>query len=76
MVGFGFGFGFGWLVVSSYGLMEDDAVEMLHYYGFHLSSALSKISSPFRENYNLVVFPFLFHIFMQLTNLWFIRLQE
>ena len=31
-----------------------------------------KISSPFRENSNVVVFLFSFHIFMPLTNLWFI----
>ena len=34
-----------------------------------------KISSPFRENSNVVVFPLPFHIFMPLTNMWFIRLQ-
>ena len=36
--------------------------------------SLCKISSPFRENKNMVVFPFPFHIFMPLANLWFIRL--
>ena len=30
-----------------------------------------KISSPFKENNNVVVFPFPFHIFMPLANLWF-----
>ena len=34
-----------------------------------------EISNHFKENNNLVVFPFPFHIFMPLTNLWFIRLQ-
>ena len=33
-----------------------------------------KILSPFREK-NVVVSPSLFHIFMPLANLWFIRLQ-
>ena len=33
---------------------------------------LCKISSSFRENNNVVVFPFPFHIFMLLSNLWFI----
>ena len=33
------------------------------------------ISSLFRGNNNVVVFPFPFHIFMPLTNMWFIRLQ-
>ena len=34
-----------------------------------------EISSPFRDNNKVVVFPFLFHIFMPLPKLWFIRLQ-
>ena len=29
----------GMLLVSKYGLMEEDAVEVLQYYGFHLSSS-------------------------------------
>ena len=37
--------------------------------------SLCKICSPFRENNNVVVFPFPFNIFMPLTNLWFIHLQ-
>ena len=31
-----------------------------------------KISSPFRENINVIVFPFPFHVFMPLANLCFI----
>ena len=34
-----------------------------------------KMSSAFRENNIVVVFPFPFYIFMPLPNLWFIRLQ-
>ena len=34
-----------------------------------------KISSSFRENSNVVVFKFPFHICMPLVNLWFIHLQ-
>ena len=34
------------------------------------------ISSLFGENNNVVVFPFPFHIFMPLTKLWFVCLQE
>ena len=34
-----------------------------------------RISSPFRENNNVVVFQFHFHILMPLAHLWFIRLQ-
>ena len=33
------------------------------------------ISSPFKENNNVVVFPFHYQIFMSLINLWFICLQ-
>jgi hypothetical protein len=35
-----------------------------------------KMSSHFRENNNVVVFPIPFHIFMPLANLWLIRLQR
>jgi hypothetical protein len=34
-----------------------------------------KISSPFTENNNVIVFQFSFHIFMPLAKFWFIRLQ-
>ena len=38
--------------------MEENAVEVFHHYGVHLSSTfLCKISSYFRENNNVVVFP-------------------
>jgi hypothetical protein len=37
--------------------------------------SLCTISSLFRENNNVVVFPFPFHIFMPLANMWFILLQ-
>ena len=70
----------GWLVgmllVSRSGLVEEDAVEVFHYYGFHLIySFLMYNFKSFRENNNVVVFPFPFHIFMPLANLWFFRLQ-
>ena len=42
--------------------MEENAVEVFHYYGFHLSSFFNVKYRPFREN--VVAFPFLFHIFM------------
>ena len=61
----------GMLLVSRSGLVEEDAVEVVHYYGFYLSSSSLNY---FREN-NVVVFPFPFQIFMLLTNLWFIRLE-
>ena len=64
------------LLVSRSRLVEDNA-KVFHHYGFHFSSTFScKFSSPFRENYNCVVFPFPFHTFMLMANLWFIRLQE
>ena len=56
--------------------MEEDAVQVLHYYDFHLSSSLLMYNfKSFRENNNVVVFPFPLHTFMPLANLWFIRLQ-
>ena len=65
-----------WLIVSRFGLVEENAVEVFHHYGVHLLSfSLCKISSHFRKISNVVVSPFLFHIFMPLVNLWFIRLQ-
>ena len=63
----------GLLLVSRSGFMEQDALEVFHYYGFHLYSSF--LSSPFRENNNEEVFPFPSHIFMPLANLWFIRHQ-
>ena len=66
----------GMLLVSRSGLVEEDVVEVFHYYGFHLFSFYwCTISTLFRENNNLAVFPFPYHIFMPLANLWFIRLQ-
>ena len=52
--------------------MEENAVEMFHHYGVHL---FSSFLIPFRENSNVVVFQFSFHILMSLANLQFIRLQ-
>ena len=57
------------------GLVEEDAVEVFHYNGFHLSSSfLMHNFKSFQRKYE-IVFPFPFHIFMPLANLWFIRLQ-
>ena len=56
-------------------LVEQDAVQVSHYYGFHLSSSFLMNIKYFREKSNVVVFPFPFHVFMPLANLWFIRLQ-
>ena len=66
----------GLLLVTRFRLVEEIAVEVFHHYGVHMSSFfLCKISNPFRENNNLVVFPFPSHISMPLANVWFIRLQ-
>ena len=66
----------GMLLVSRSGLVEQDAVKVFHYYGFHLSSSFLMYNfKSFQGNNNVVVFPFPFQIFMQLANLWFIRLQ-
>ena len=59
-------------LVSRSGHVEENAVEM-----FTCSLLFkSKIPSPFRENNNMVVFPFPFLIFMSLANLWLICLQK
>ena len=64
------------LLVGRPGLVKMNVVELFHLYGVHLSSSfLIKISSPFRENNNVVVFPYPFHILMPLVNLWLIHLQ-
>jgi hypothetical protein len=64
------------LLVSRFELVEEDAVEVFHYCGFHLSSFFLMYNfMNFRENNNVVVFPFPFHIFLPLANLWFIRSQ-
>ena len=63
--------------VGIYVFIRLNAVEVFHRYGVHLSSlSWCSISSPFRENNNVVLFPFLFHNFMLLASLWFIRLQR
>ena len=76
----GFILDIGWLVgmflVSRSGLVVGDAVEVFHYYGFHLSSSFLMYNvKSFRETNNVVVFSFPFHFFMTLANLWFSRLQ-
>ena len=53
--------------------MEENAVEMFHHHGVHLSSSfLFKISSPLRENNILEVFEFPFQIVMLFAYLWLI----
>ena len=66
----------GMLRVDRSGLVEEDAATCSITMVFTCPIlSWCTISSPFRENNNVVVFPFLFHIFMLLANLWFIRLQ-
>jgi len=61
------------LLLSRSGLVQENAVEVFHHYGVNLSSSfLCKISSPFMENNNVVVFRFPLHIFMPLANVWFV----
>ena len=56
------------LLVSRSGLVEEDAVEVFYHYGVHLSSSFLMYNfKSFRENNNVVVFPFPFHIFMPLA---------
>ena len=56
----------GMLLVSWSGHVEEDAVEVFRYYVFTCPLlSRCKISSPFRENNNVVVFLFPFHIFMR-----------
>ena len=70
MVGWLVGWLVGMLLVSRSGLVEEDAVEVLHFYDFHLSSPFLMYNFKFfRENNNVVLFPLPFHILMQLANL-------
>ena len=54
------------LLVSRSGLVEEGAVEVFHYYDFHLPSF-------FRENNNVVIFPFL--IFCYIFNTLIFRIN-
>ena len=66
----------GMLLVSRFGLVEEDAVDEFHYNGFTCPLlSWCKISSPIKENNNVILFLFPFHIIMSLANLWFIHLQ-
>ena len=49
-------------LVSRSGLVEEDAVEVFYYHGWHFYSFFLdvKFPSPFRENNNVVVLPFPF----------------
>ena len=60
------------LLVSKSGLAEENVVEVFHRYGVHWCSFSLCI---FKGNNKMAVFPFPFHIFMPLANLWFIRFQ-
>ena len=51
------------MLVCRFGLVEENAVEVFHHYSIKLSFF------PFRENNDVVVFPFPFHIFISLANL-------
>ena len=62
------------LLVSRSRLVEEDAILVFRVITCPLLS-WSKISIPCRESNNVVVFPFPFHSFMPLANLWFICLQ-
>jgi hypothetical protein len=57
------------LLVSRSGLVEEDAVEVTMVFICPLLSSC-KMSSIFRENNNVVVFPFPLHMFMPLANLY------
>ena len=64
----------GMLLVSRSLLVEENAVEVLHERVFTcLLLSWRKISSPFWEINNVVVFLFPFHIFKPLTSLWFVH---
>ena len=53
-----------------------DWLTEFHHEGVHISSSslITNLKS-FQNNNNAAVFPIAFHIFMQLVNSWFIRLQ-
>ena len=59
----------GMLLDSRSLIVEENAVEVFHHYGVHLSSSF------LMENKNVVVLQFPLHIFMPLANSWFIHLQ-
>ena len=54
------------LLVNRFGHVEENAVEVFLHYGFHLSSFLCKIASLFRENNNVIILPFTFHVVMSI----------
>ena len=66
----------GMLLVSRSGVVEGDDAEVFILMVFTCSLlSWCNISSPIRENNNVVVFPFPSHIFIPLANLWLIRLK-
>ena len=63
-------------LVSRSELMEENAAQVFITMMFTCPLLpCSKMLSPFRENNIVVVFPYPFHIFMLLANLWIIRFQ-
>ena len=68
------GFVYDWLIAMLLvrsALVEEDGAEVFHHYFVHLScSFLSEF-----QNNNVTVYPFPYHIFMPLANVWFICLR-
>ena len=64
------------LLVSRSELMWYNIVWSFPSLCFPIAFSWCKISSPFMENNNVVISPYLFHIFMPLANLWFIYLKD
>ena len=59
------------LLVRKFRLAEENAVEMLHHYGGHLSSSfLVSNFNHFEKNNSIIVLLFIFYIFMPLASLW------
>ena len=60
------------LIISRFRLVEENAVEVFHHYGFHLSSSFwTQNLKSFQGNNNVVTLPFPFHLVMPLANLQF-----
>jgi len=58
------------LLVSMSGLVENNAVKVFHHYSVHLSFSFLVYNLTFiKENNNVIIFQFTFHIFLPLVNL-------
>ena len=64
----------GLLLVSRSGLVEENTVEVFHHVFTCPLLPWCKISSPFKQNNNVAVLPFPFHIVIPFVRMWFVRI--